>query len=194
VKAISYINSTTVTYYTTGDVHTTRIWQYCVITYQPPFDSYQFPIYVGEKWNVTTTVHSIGYTTSQYDNNPPKTIPFDTYSTITYQYVCECTVFVGVPAGSFNTYRINQTYATAYSVTYTTTYYAPVAGNIAKMTIDQFGSQSGSSWTSHTVQELVAYSYTVVPELSLIPVVAVGAAVMFLMGRRTSAEKKRQWL
>jgi hypothetical protein len=161
---IYYYNSTIDSYYSGGGGHhVTLVWQYTVGTYYPPFDGMQYPVEVNETWNVSSTVHSVGYSTSQTDGGTPYTTHFDTWSPTSAQYRCDAAESVSVPAGSFDCHRLNQSSATGTSVTESFSYYSYDAGNSVRTWTQTWGSSGSASYVSNYTQELAGYSYTPVP-------------------------------
>ena len=110
--------------------------------YSPPDDQYNFPINVGEKWQVDVTRH--------YSNG-------DTYNE-TISYECRREVKVTVPAGTFNTYEIKRVDEWADSdKEYELIYYSPKCKNMVKRV------EYGENWETEekeldSIVELTEYS------------------------------------
>lgn len=118
-------------------------------TYNPPVDSYHFPVSVGETWTTTATATSTEVTSSNIPLYQSGTKSSTT--TETKNYSCLCTESVTVPAGAFNAYKIKsqELGSNKYEMDY-------ISSDVGFMVKTESYNETGQL---SSTQELISYSY-----------------------------------
>ena len=123
-------------------------YNHTVTTYTPPKDANQFPIIVGEEWNVNVNAHMEWHATEGDGESDPA---------IVENYVCLRIDAVCVAAGTYNVFVINSTTEEGNR----TGYYSPDVGNTVK---EEYYNETGALTGE---MDLVSYCIGATPTRSV---------------------------